>query len=255
MKRLRIYDTNNWARIVLEKDIFGKGIRALWEEAIKEDGIDLKIFAFEGMCGNQARRDKYPDYKLTRKPPQIDSFFDNLDLFKQLLENAPCNVAKCHCDYYEADDVIYSLNEVFKNNYEVSIMSTDRDLTQIENAHFPMVQNELTKREFVRTYKTLVGDTSDNIHGVKGFGKGQWEKEIDNWHLLKQYCEGSLSTFELARMGVSEKTIKLLKETSREEVDILWDITGLKDVKSIMKMSFGNGNIQKTEEKLKELFI
>ena len=122
---------------------------------------------------------------MTRKLPQ-DSFFENLSFFKELLRNAPANVAVAEKQGYEGDDVIYTVCKMFSNSPKpITIMSADKDLTAIPNTVLPMANQEFCQKKYVRLYKTLVGDPSDNIKGVKGFGKGSWDKltEMDKEQL------------------------------------------------------------------------
>lgn len=280
---IRIYDTNNWARIRLENDVFGLGIRLLWEEVLRNP-TEQKIFVFEGKNGNERRRKLYPAYKAKRELPK-DNFFENLSFFRDLLKDAPKNVFVAYADGYEADDVINTLCKNFEarkcekflemrnkfgrlgtfawnssyglcgdsmeKNYSVSVMTTDRDLTQILSANFPMIKKELTDRMYVRTYKTLVGDPSDNITGVKGFGKGTWEKERPIWFHLQKWCEG-----ENVGDVFDEKTSRILERADRKSVDVFWEITGLYTVdQKDMKLSAGSGNVENVQNKLKEFLL
>ena len=90
---------------------------------------------------------------------------------------------------FEADDVIASLSEKFTDvtNGKVFIFSGDKDLLQLVNPRIS-VKNRLKNKEIVYNnknfhelvgllpkqiidYKSICGDSSDNIPGVKGIGK------------------------------------------------------------------------------------
>ena len=92
-------------------------------------------------------------------------------------------------DNYEADDIIGTYSKIISNDdkYEGLIVSSDKDLLQLINknntvkllkSHDYIMMDE---NEFMNTYgltpdkmidlKGLMGDSSDNIPGVKGIGE------------------------------------------------------------------------------------
>jgi 5'-3' exonuclease len=121
-------------------------------------------------------------------------------------------------DEYEADDLIYFNSQLYEVN-DYIICSIDKDLKQIEGLHFDYYQlkikdenGEYLMDEFGKEVKKrkgfqyvskenaenlvwemmLIGDTSDNIKGVKGIGKVKATKllsERTNWGKLRVLCE------------------------------------------------------------------
>jgi len=84
------------------------------------------------------------------------------------------------CDGYEADDALG-----FNQTEDNVIYSIDKDLLMIPGHHFNFVKNEYKEvseldglRQFYR--QMLIGDTADNIFGVKGIGKVGAGKLIDH---------------------------------------------------------------------------
>lgn len=251
---VRIFDTNNWVRIILENNPMG--MRALWNEVLRQkEEKEFKVFCFEGRGGNEKRRSLYPPYKKTREMP-VDMFFENLNFFKELLRNAPKNVSVAWADGFEADDVINYLANQFKKA-TVEIMTTDRDLTQIEFAKFPMIKNELTDREFVRTYKTLVGDPSDNIKGLPRFGVSSWEKCRSEWGFLRSWCEacGEGVKLDVWKTNLPDKIKKLLDEADVNQVGVYWKITGFFPLNGKLQFFSGDGQVQLADEKMKEFLL
>ena len=63
------------------------------------------------------------------------------------------------------------------------VYSTDIDFWQMLKANPDLLLPETNKPKCdwqdIVIYKTLVGDTSDNISGLKGFGQGAWDKLDD----------------------------------------------------------------------------
>lgn len=247
-----VYDSNNWVRVQLEKDFTGLGMRSCWVEALKQDG-ELRVFVFDGVNGNALRRAFYPEYKKTRQLPQ-DTFFENLTFFKELLRNAPANVAVAEKAGYEGDDVIYTVCKMFsKSPKPITIMSTDKDLTAIPNTVLPMANQDFCPKKYVRLYKTLVGDPSDNIKGVKGFGKGCWDKltELEKDDLLRWFQNDLSEDFTLS---VSPKIWDIIRRREIEETKRNWIITGFFDVPNL-ELKFGDGHAEIAEQKLRDLLL
>ena len=101
--------------------------------------------------------------------------------------------------YLEADDQIaYSCIQLFKNNYEKVIVSTDRDYFQLVDlntkVYRPVKTKENPKGEMINIswmldrekvhpinyalLKAIVGDKSDNIKGISGVGEATVKKDF-----------------------------------------------------------------------------
>ena len=138
--------------------------------------------------GRTFRHEMFADYKGTRaKMP--DDLKVQIERIRQMVD---CfNIPRIEIDNYEADDVIGSLarwaNQ--EKGLAVKIITGDRDMLQLvtntvvvslpdrksgqDQDYFP---EDVVKRMGVRPdqivdYKALVGDTSDNIPGVRGIGE------------------------------------------------------------------------------------
>lgn len=134
--------------------------------------------------GKTTRHEMYDQYKATRQAPPSDLFeqkeliiqFADMISLKQLAQSG-----------IEADDLIYSLmhdwTKIPGNN--VVVISSDKDMGQMLSDHVQMYdsfkEEMITKTSFeekmgfpverIPFYFALLGDTSDNIPGVKGIGK------------------------------------------------------------------------------------
>jgi DNA polymerase I len=137
--------------------------------------------------GKTFRNERYPEYKATRAKmpeelvPQIERIRELVDAF---------NFPRLELEGYEADDVLGSLaRKTAEAGMGVKIITGDRDLLQLvtdriivnlpgggkqANAkdYFPedVVVKMGVKPEQVVDLKALMGDTSDNIPGIKGVG-------------------------------------------------------------------------------------
>ncbi|EKP04091.1 DNA-directed DNA polymerase [Leptospira kirschneri str. 2008720114] len=143
----------------------------------------------------------FQDYKANRKPmpedlrPQIQEVMDTLDKigFKIL-----------KVEGQEADDVIGTLCETYRSTAkEILIFSGDKDLYQLlEKKNIKMLRGKKGVTEFVEIdsawvkeelgvdvkqipdYMGIVGDTSDNIPGVKGIGDKGASKLLQEYKSL-----------------------------------------------------------------------
>ncbi|MDQ6957452.1 MAG: DNA polymerase I [Mariprofundaceae bacterium] len=132
--------------------------------------------------GGTFRNEMYADYKAHRPPmpedlvPQWQHVFDVTDAF---------NISRICVENYEADDVIATLaKQAEAKDWDVTIVSTDKDLMQLVSAKVWMLDTMRHKEygidevkekwgvEPVRVHDllALAGDSADNIPGVPGIG-------------------------------------------------------------------------------------
>ena len=159
------------------------GLVNMLNKIIKEERPEYMLVAFDK--GKTFRHDKYTEYKEGRiKMPE--------DLGKQFVvakELLPKMGIKCfEIDNYEADDIIGSYAKIIsETNNEGLIVSSDKDLLQLidKNNTVKLLKSKdyimMTEDEFKKEYgiepvkmidlKGLMGDSSDNIPGVKGIGE------------------------------------------------------------------------------------
>lgn len=253
LPKVYIYDCNNYVRIKSETSLSGSFIRSLLEEANRDSDNTLKYYVFDGVNSNAYRRQFYPDYKKTRKPP-LDNFFENLKWFKELLGYCKPNVCTIQLDGYEADDVIADMAYWF-NSAEITIFSTDKDLLQIENAKLPMANSDWEDKEFIFTRKVLCGDPSDNIKGVKGFGETTWKNLTYGQKLLARYwLENDLTSCQKAFAdSLPTRAQNVILEASEEEISMLKKLVMFRPVKrEDIKLNFGSDNLDEIERQLSE---
>lgn len=173
------------------------------------------------------RVEEFTGYKAHRKPmeddlsSQIPKVFDVLDAF---------GIKRILVDGYEADDVIATIAKKFSSEFEVVIVSNDKDLWQIvednvkimspstkkgSQAEWIGLEEVLSKMGFppslVADYKSLRGDPSDNIPGVYGIGDVTAKKLIKDYGTLENIYE-NISSIE------PESLKKKLAECSEQAV-------------------------------------
>jgi 5'-3' exonuclease len=159
---------------------------------------------FDGAGSSNNRKNLVPEYKSERNIQRITNWeiFDNLDeehdskidqivRLIQYLKQLP--IKTIAIDKTEADDVIAVLSKrlVQEYNSNVFIVSSDKDFIQLINnkiiVYRPIEKEYYTQQMVLEKfdvlsenfilYKTLLGDTSDKVQGVKGLGnKGIFKK-------------------------------------------------------------------------------
>lgn len=141
------------------------------------------VAVFDGPNNKESRKAIYGGYKSNRTRK-----FEDLPKQISFIKEFCCLIGLPYIeiDGVEADDVIGSI-AIFaeKKNFEVYICSADKDLCQLVNENIyilnPWKNNLILDREGVKSlygvypeniadYLALVGDSVDNIPGVKGCG-------------------------------------------------------------------------------------
>lgn len=159
---------------------------------------------FDGTGSSINRKNIKPEYKSGRNQARIanSSTFDSLeeeqdskvDQIVRLIHYLKCLPVKTvSLDRVEADDVIAYLSNILSNNYDAQtfIVSNDKDFIQLitdKITLFRPTEKEYYTPQVVKDkfnmlaenfciYKTLLGDQSDKIEGVKGLGhKGIYKR-------------------------------------------------------------------------------
>lgn len=155
--------------------------------------------------GKTHRHEVFEDYKGTRDdtPEELKEQFAYMD---QYLKAA--GIYAYRKESFEADDVIGYAAKHFKKDFdEVTIYSNDQDLMQlIDDNVFQLVSkrglseveviDKLALKEKlglspnqVPDYKGLVGDSSDNIPGIKGIGKKTAQKLLDQYPSIEEIIQ------------------------------------------------------------------
>ena len=213
---IRLYDGNNQFRIRLETDPTGLTVRNFYNEVMSCQ--DLVVFCWDGFDCNKRRRDLYPKYKVGRQPP-ADRVFESMKLFKQVLKMS--NAIQVEVPRYEADDLIATLALKYQYHDRVHIYSNDGDFVQLVNARVGVERGEFKggiDPKYVRLYKTLVGDSTDKIGGIRLFGDEAWaEADKEAW---TAYIAGTGP-----RPPVKKSVGKWLDENHQTLLN-MWTITG-----------------------------
>jgi len=133
--------------------------------------------------GKTTRHEMFAEYKATRQAPPSD-IFDQKELILKFADSIGIkNVAK---QGIEADDIMFSITQDLKNSGIKSVLATsDKDMGQTLTENivlFDAFKDKITDKPTFEEkmgfevaklpfYFALLGDSSDNIPGVKGIGK------------------------------------------------------------------------------------
>jgi 5'-3' exonuclease len=194
---INLYDGNNVMRRAMEKHQLPMQrpltLRLRYEAAKASD-----IWVWDGYQHNERRRAVYPPYKMNREPTP-ENVYAQINLWKEILALSPSTQVTVHG--WEADDVISTLARSFaKRGVPVAIHSNDMDyaqLTRLPNVTLVGVDTKGVDGRWVALYKALVGDKSDNIAGINGFGPKRWLELEDYWPQIERaIVQGAPAGFE-----------------------------------------------------------
>lgn len=153
------------------------------------------------------RRKIYPSYKAHRPSKDIDFINQKEDIYTLL---DALGVQLIEKKGYESDDLIATLCKKYKNNYEITVITSDKDLLQLVDGgkisvdlcnkyedtntpyylqKFEIIEQVIDKLSVapkdISNLFGLIGDSADNIPGVKGFGEVNTSKLINLYGTLE----------------------------------------------------------------------
>ncbi len=174
------------------------GFASMLINVLRDEKPAYMAVAFD--VGRTFRHEEYKEYKANRAH-MPDDLTIQLDRIEQLLQ--AFDIPAYRVEGYEADDVLAALaNQATDKGVEVLIVTGDTDTFQLIGPHIRVMtprrsfgdtiiydEEGIRERyglepEQLIDYKALVGDTSDNVPGVRGVG------DKTATRLLQQY--GSL---------------------------------------------------------------
>ncbi len=209
----------------------------------RDHQTDYIVFALDSK-GKGFRNELFGAYKANRQPPPED-LVKQLPIAIEWIEKMGfANLSK---DGFEADDVIATLTSMAKaQGIRVRIVSHDKDLYQLIDDGRAVLVDTVKRREvdaeacaekfgvkpedFIN-YQAIVGDSSDNIPGVKGIGAKGAASLVNEFGTLENIYAN------ISQAG-TPRTQKLLLESkesaflSRELVTLRNDIFDSCDIES-----------------------
>ncbi|MFG1485661.1 DNA polymerase I [Halobacteriovorax sp. RZ-2] len=185
--------------------------------------------------GGSFRNELYDQYKANRSEPP-EELVPQFALIKELIDKMGLlNVAN---ETYEADDIIGSTVVQWKNDFdEILIASGDKDLMQFVGDNIKMLDTmkDVTydekgvfekmgvRPDQIVDYLSMVGDTSDNIPGMRGIGAKGAAKLLAEHGTLEKCFEVS-DTFKGKKLTTAFTEHVEDAKLSKELIKIVTDI-------------------------------
>jgi len=205
-------------------------------DGLRRDHVtDYIVFALDSK-GKTFRNNLYPAYKANRSAPPEDLVKQLPVAIEWIREMGFANLAK---EGYEADDVIATVAKYARDQgLKVRIVSHDKDLYQMIEDGRVVMYDSVNKKEITEegcitkfgihprdftNFQAILGDSSDNVPGVKGIGQKGASKLINAYHTLEEIYAN------IDKCGTA-RTQKLLLESkenaflSRDLVEMRTDI-------------------------------
>ncbi|NPA57788.1 MAG: 5'-3' exonuclease [Aquificae bacterium] len=151
--------------------------------------------------GKTFRHDRYEEYKATRKETP-DDLKVQIPYLKKVLELFGIKILEK--EGFEADDIIATLSKKAREEgFEVIVVTPDKDMLQLIEEGISIlnpVSEKLYDREAVKEkygvypeqfidYLSMVGDSVDNIAGVKGVGPKTAAKLLEQYGSLEKILQ------------------------------------------------------------------
>ncbi len=163
----------------------------------RDHATDYLVFALDSK-GPTFRNEIYPEYKANREAPPEELTKQLPVAIKWIEQMGFANLSK---EGFEADDIITTVTKFAKaQEMKVTIVSHDKDLYQLIDDSRVVLYDAVKRKEvdeeacvakfgvqpedFV-DFQAIVGDSSDNVPGVKGIGVKGAAKLINTFHTLE----------------------------------------------------------------------
>ncbi len=180
-----IGDGSRWTTTRGEATAGTYGFTSVLLRLIEQEKPEYLAVSFD--TGRTFRDDLYAEYKATREK-MPDDLRSQLERIREVVEAFEIPIFEA--EGFEADDVLGTVaNQAAEHGVRVIILTGDRDLLQLadENVVIRLAGRRLAdaddfgpqevheklgvRPEQVADYKAIVGDSSDNIPGVRGVGE------------------------------------------------------------------------------------
>lgn len=193
-------DASRWMTKAGEPTAGTYGFTSVLLSLLEQEAPEYLAVSFD--TGKTFRDDLYPEYKATR-----DKMPDDLRLQIERIREvvATFGIPILEAEGYEADDVLGTVaKQAAQEDVTVIILTGDRDLLQLvdESILIRLAGQKLSeakdygiqevidryqlKPEQLIDYKAIVGDTSDNIPGVRGVGDKTAVKLLTEYQTLDE---------------------------------------------------------------------
>lgn len=201
----------------------------------KNERINI-IWAFDGASKN-FRKNLLPEYKTHRGKMKEEIINQVIKIMKHGEEmQIPC----LKHDEYEADDIIASVVENYKEIYDICIICNDKDLFQLVEDNKVYIWNfakriKINEEEVIKQlgvpanrvvdYLCMLGDASDGINGIDKIGKVTASKLIAKYNTIEDIILAESHIYDFSSIELSKKLVNLIKN-----INIIYEYKTLKMV-------------------------
>ena len=172
------------------------GFTTMLQKVVRERRPDYLAVVFDEK-GPTHRHQQFKEYKAQRRP-MPDSLSQQIPYIHRAVDAFAIPVVKC--EGFEADDLIATLAlQAVAAGVEVVIVTADKDMFQLLSPSIqiydPVKDKVLTEEDCLTRFGVapaqvieimgLMGDSIDNIPGVKGIGEKTARKLIEEFHTIE----------------------------------------------------------------------
>ncbi|MBN1327207.1 MAG: DNA polymerase I, partial [Candidatus Cloacimonetes bacterium] len=223
---------------------------------------DVKYVAVSFDLPGKTFRHEITDTYKANRPPAPDDLIAQIKPIKNFF--ALIGLKEISLPGFEADDVLATLAEEFKKDYQIVLVTGDKDFVQLVDDRVMLydpfkekvVQKEEVKKKYglepdqFIDYLALCGDSSDNIPGVNGIGPKGAVKLLDQFGDLENIYQ---NLDKIQNSGIRSKL-----ETSRENAFLSQKLARIVrnvplDKPSVADLSFQFNDLEKALPLLAEL--
>lgn len=234
---------------------------------------DACIVVWDSAGGSAHRREIYPEYKANRKDKEKPEALEHINEQREVIQSILpyLNIKQLAISGFEGDDLIHLLLRTVartavienKSDRDIIVVTGDKDLLQLVHdgvsVYRPIADQLIEEDNFeemtgVPNYKMFVlrkavmGDTSDNIAGIRGIGEKTATK------LLKEtYCvEGTDTWVSDADPGRLKLLCSEHKTKTAKRIAEQWDVVE-RNIKlvDLSKIRFSRADYKKADAVLK----
>ena len=191
------------------------GFSNMLTKLVEDSDADFLAVIFD-TARKTFRSDIYPEYKAHR-PPAPEELIPQFDLIRDATRayNLPC----LELEGFEADDLIatYARHAV-EQGFDVTIVSSDKDLMQLVRPGVrmmdPMKNKFIGPDEVIEKFgvspdrvvdvQALLGDSTDNVPGIKGIGEAPAAQLINEFGGLDELLEATKDPEAVKTMAIEK---------------------------------------------------
>lgn len=230
------------------------GFLSMLIKLLKEEKPEYIVFCYDRKEPS-FRKELYAEYKANRTE-MPDELAQQIPYIKKLADLL--GIPSFEVPGYEADDLIGTLSEIaLKNQFEVIVVSGDKDFGQIVKPHVILwdtmkdtridvlgVKEKwgIEPKQFI-DYLALVGDSSDHIPGVQGIGPKGAQKLLDQFTSIEDLYE-RIDEIENAKLKEKLLKSKDMAFLSKKLVTIFTEVPLPKDMSHYRRQSMKEAELQ-----------